>query len=191
MNSKAVFLAILEQATTAVDQVEPESYHKPTPDAEWDVRKLAGHMLYELCWVPDVLQGKTIDQVGDVYDGDLIGNALEANWHAALARVREAVDTVDLQAMVHVSYGEITAEEYLQQVGADLLIHAWDLGEGIGSPVYFEPSLTDAVYAYLLPRTAAYVEKGLFRPAVAVPEESDAQTKLLALSGRRVNWSSL
>jgi len=73
MNAKALFLATLDQATAVIDHVAPDDYHRPTPDTEWDVAALAGHMLYELCWVPDLLQGKTIAEVGSVYDGDLIG----------------------------------------------------------------------------------------------------------------------
>jgi uncharacterized protein (TIGR03086 family) len=191
MNQKTVFLAILDQATAVIDDVTPEAYERPTPDTEWDVRKLAGHMLYELCWVPDLLEGKTIAEVGDVYDGDLIGNALDANWHAAAARVREAIAAADLAAAVHVSYGDITAEAYIQQVGADLLIHSWDMGEGIGKPVHFSAPLTEVVYEYLLPQAADYEKDGLFAPPIAVPEAADAQTKLLALTGRRVNWPAL
>ncbi|HYH75279.1 MAG TPA: TIGR03086 family metal-binding protein [Candidatus Saccharimonadales bacterium] len=191
MNAKALFLATLDQATAVIDHVAPDDYHRPTPDTEWDVAALAGHMLYELCWVPDLLQGKTIAEVGSVYDGDLIGDALAANWHAAAARAREALDTADLQAMVHVSYGDITAEAYLQQVAADLCIHAWDLGEGIGKSVAFPAQVTQVVYDYLLPRLTDYEQSNLFAPPVIVPEAADLQTKLLALTGRRVNWPAL
>lgn len=191
MNAKQLFLAALNQATAIVDKVQAEDAHRPTPDSDWDVYKLASHMLYELCWVPAMVQGKTINEVGCVYDGDLIGNALQANWHAAAERARNAVVAAPLDGVVNTSSGSMTVDAYLRQAGADQLIHAWDLGEGIGEQVQFDVHLTEAVNEYMLPQVKAWQKDGLFAPAVAVPKAADAQTKLLALTGRRVNWPSM
>lgn len=191
MNVKQLFVTALAQATDVIDKVQSEDFNNPTPDTEWNVRQLAGHMLNELCWLPDMLAGKTISEVGDKYDGDLIGDALQANWHAAAERARNAVAQVNLQSIVHTSFGDISAEEYLRQAGSDQLIHAWDMGEGISSPVHFDSTLTEAVNEYMLPRAHALQESGLFGPIVTVPSTADTQTKLLALTGRRVNWPSM
>jgi uncharacterized protein (TIGR03086 family) len=191
MDAKQLFVAALKQATAVIDTVTYEDFTKPTPDTDWDVRQLAGHMLYELCWMPDMLAGKTIAEVGDAYDGDLIGDALQANWHAAAERACDALARAPLDKMVHTSFGAITADEYIRQAGSDQLIHAWDLGEGIGAPVQFDATLASAVNEYMLPQIKDWQEAGLFAPAVVVPGTADVQTKLLALTGRRVNWPTM
>lgn len=191
MDAKELFAQALAQATEIIDHVETEDYHKPTPDRDWRVRELSGHMLYELCWVPEVLAGKTMDDVGQCYDGDLIGDALQANWHAALERALAAVAQVRMKQTVHTTQGEISAEEYVRQVGSDQLIHAWDLGESIGVPVRFGTVLADAVHDYLLPQVHTWQGDGLFAPPVPVPDTADIQTKLLAVTGRRVNWPAV
>ena len=191
MDAKRLFIQAVAQATAVIDKVEPDDFQNPTPNHDWNVHDLVGHMLYELCWVPDLLAGKTIHQVGVCYEGDLIGNALQANWHAALERALAAVAQVPLKQAVHAAQGDIAAEEYLRQAGADQLIHAWDLGEGIGAPVSFDAPLAAAVHEYMTPQAHAWQAEGLFGPPVAVPESADMQTKLLAVTGRHVNWPAM
>jgi uncharacterized protein (TIGR03086 family) len=188
MDAKQLFAAALDQATVVIDKVTPEDMQSHTPDTEWNVRKLANHMLYELCWVADIVQGKTIAAVGDAYKGDLIGHALAANWHAAAAQARDAVAQAVLQDTAHVSYGDISVDEYLRQVGVDVLIHAWDLGEGIAIAVHFAPELAQASYDFLTPQASDMAASGLFAAPVTVPANADIQTKLLALTGRRQDW---
>ncbi|HEY2643147.1 MAG TPA: maleylpyruvate isomerase N-terminal domain-containing protein [Galbitalea sp.] len=52
-------------------------WHAPTPDTDWDVADLAIHVIREQQWVPLLLDGKTIEEVGDTLDqldfNDLLG----------------------------------------------------------------------------------------------------------------------
>ena len=54
--------------------VRPEQWHDETPCSEWDVRTLVRHLLYEQRWVPSVCEGLTIEEVGDRFEGDLLGD---------------------------------------------------------------------------------------------------------------------
>lgn len=189
VDAKKLFLEALTQATVIIDQVDPADFLKPTPNTEWNVRKLASHMLYELCWVSDILSGKTIDEVGTVYDGDLIGpHGLEANWHAAAQMAKDALSECKTQQIVHLSAGDVPAETYLRQIGTDLLIHAWDLGEAIGQSVQFDPEVAEAVYEYLQEYAPAMHAAGLFGQPIETPEDTSVQIKVLALSGRPIEW---
>lgn len=186
MDCKQLFTRALEQATETIDQVTPHDFTYPTPNTEWDVHALIAHMLYELSWVPDILQGKTITDVGDVYDGDLIGKDLQTSWQTAAEKAHHALSKINPSVIVHLSFADVTAEEYLRQVGSDLLIHAWDLGEGIGRRVTFSTEELQAVYDYLQPNAKAWEDAQLFAPPITVPDGADLQTKLLALTGRQV-----
>lgn len=188
MQATQLFTETLVLATKYIDKVRPDSFHQATPNAEWDVRELAAHMLYELCWSAEIIAGKTPKEVGDVFEGDLIGDALQANWHAAAEKAIAAVKRADFDAKVHVSHGRASISDYLREVSADLLIHTWDLGEGIAEPVQFEERIIREAHDYLKPRIGELEKRGMFAPPIVVPDAADAQTKLLALTGRRVNW---
>jgi uncharacterized protein (TIGR03086 family) len=193
MEPAELFEACLAQATAVVRQARDDQFANATPDTEWNVRDLVGHMLYELSWVPDLVRGQTIEEVGSAYDGDLIGESaddLRERWQAAADLAKTAADEADLDQTAHLSYGEVTNAEYLRQVAADQLIHAWDLGKAIGMAVSFDPSVTQQVYEDTLPNEAMLRSSGLFGDKVAVPDDANLQTKLLALFGRRADWQS-
>jgi uncharacterized protein (TIGR03086 family) len=188
MNAAQLYEEALAQATEVVSHVTAADYDSPTPDTEWDVHDLANHMLNELCWTADIVEGRTMAEVGEKYDGDLIGadnNRLQDSWRTAADAAHHAIEAADLQDTAHVSYDDITVEEYLCQAAADQLIHAWDLAEAIDVTIEFDRTLAEAVYAYLLPQKNHLSETGLFAKPVSVAEDAPLQVKLLALTGRQ------
>jgi len=187
MDADELFLECLSEATMVVKQVRREEFTQPTPDTEWNVRDLVSHMLYELSWVPDILKGKTIQGVGGKYEGDLLeadNDDAAVAWEAAATKAERAVESADLDATAYLSYGDVTVADYLQQVGADLLVHAWDLGQALGITVRFDEAVTQAIYDRIKDNTADMQQSGLFAPPVEVPEDASLEIKLLALYGR-------
>jgi uncharacterized protein (TIGR03086 family) len=184
MDVKKLFLICLESATDVVKQVKVSQFDDPTPDTEWNVRQLASHILYELAWVPDILSGRTITEVGGKYDGDLIGNNLQNSWSEREKLAKEAVYKVDVNSIIHLSYGNFPAKHYLQQAANDQLIHSWDLGRAIKIPVFFDKEVLLELYKKALPRKNQLVKSGLFAPVIDVSNNSDLQTKFLAIYGR-------
>src|SRR5437870_13590763 len=82
----------------AVHQIREDQWHMPTPCTEWDVRALMQHLVNEQLWVPPLLEGKTIEQVGDAFDGDNLGNDPVGAWDDAGQNARAAVEALrDLQ----------------------------------------------------------------------------------------------
>jgi uncharacterized protein (TIGR03086 family) len=117
-----------------VTGMSPEQWHDNTPCSEWDVRALVHHLLYEQRWVPVLFEGLTIDQVGDRFEGDLMGDDT-STWPSLLASSIEEAHTVvakpeALERTVHHSFGDAPAPEYVMQLTADLAIHSWDLARG-------------------------------------------------------------
>jgi uncharacterized protein (TIGR03086 family) len=191
MDGADIFQSGLAQATAIVKQVRPEYFANATPDSEWNVKDLLGHMFYELSWTPDILAGKTIEEVGTKYDGDLIGEStvdLSVAWQVIADKAEAAADVVDLEETAHLSFGDVTNEEYLRREGTDQFIHSWDLGKAIGVVVHFDVGVAEAIYDEVLPNKDMLAESGLFAPPIEVPDDADIQTKLLALFGRDANW---
>ena len=156
----------------------------PTPDADWDVRALVNHVAGEALWATPLLQGSTIAEVGDRFDGDVLGADPVATWDRAVADAAAAIAAVDPSATVHLSYGDRTAEEYLTEVGTDVLIHTWDLARALGGDERLPADLVDRVAEWFPAAEEAWRGAGVIAARPAVPDDADAQTRLLAMFGR-------
>src|SRR5262245_6953652 len=113
-----------------------EQWHDGTPCSEWDVRTLVQHLLSEQLWVPPMFEGLTMEQVGDRFDGDLMGDDA-SSWAPLLDSATEQAHAVVAQPgalarTVHLSFGDVGGEEYVVQLTADLAVHGWDLARATG-----------------------------------------------------------
>src|SRR6476469_4124957 len=78
-----------------VHSIREEQWHDPTPDTEWDVRMLVNHVTVEKLWVPPLVQGSNVADLGDRFDGDLLGDDPIAAWDAAVSGSRAAFGATD------------------------------------------------------------------------------------------------
>jgi uncharacterized protein (TIGR03086 family) len=168
--------------------VGPEQWHDDTPCSEWDVRTLVHHLLSEQRWVPPLFEGLTIEQVGDRFDGDLMGDDASA-WPGLLASSMEEAHAVvarpgALGRTVHLSFGDASGQEYVMQLTADLAIHAWDLARATGQ----DDALDPGAVAVLLPWTEAnaglVAGSGMFGPRIDAGPGAPDDIRLLGLLGR-------
>jgi uncharacterized protein (TIGR03086 family) len=169
-----------------VQMVADDLWHGPTPCTEWDVRMLVNHMVSECAWMPPLLEGKTIAEVGDRLEGDLLGNDPRSAWDTSAKEAVTAVEAADLEGTVHVSYGDIRAEAYVFDVMTDLAVHGWDLARAIGGDEAMDPETVDVLFGHFKPREHSLKVSGVFGPKVEPPPGADLQTQLLAIFGRVV-----
>lgn len=181
-----LFDRAIAEFTHRVQAVTDDRWSAPTPCSDWDVRKLVHHVVYETKWAPPLLEGKTIQEVGEVFEGDLLGEDPKTAWDSAL---RDAVSAVSedgvLDRTVHLSFGDFPGSAYISQLMSDYVIHSWDLARGIGADDRLDDELVEYVYSFLEPQAEAWRSAGAFADAVEVAEDADTQRKLLALTGRR------
>jgi uncharacterized protein (TIGR03086 family) len=176
----------VEEFDRRVKAVRDDQWRLPTPCTEWDVRALVNHLVYENRWTPELFAGKTIAEVGDRFDGDLLGEDPKGAWSAAMRPAIHAVQEEGaMERTVHVSWGEISGQEYASQLFADHLIHAWDLARAIGADERLDPALVEACYRHNKPQEEMLKATGLFGDKIEPPEGADLQTRLLAVFGRR------
>lgn len=174
-----------------VAAIPNDAWTAATPCDGWDVRALVRHLVYECVWMPPLFAGETVESVGDRYEGDLLGDDPVAAWKAAADAARAVVqDPGAMEQIVPLSMGPTSGQDYARQVLADLTIHAWDLARAIGSDERLDPALVEEItsnmpYDIEMARAGGYVGA---KPDV--PDDADAQTKLLALFGRRALSSS-
>ena len=181
-----LFRRAVDQYGGFVAQIGDDQWSSSTPCTEWDVRTLVNHLVNENLWMPPLLAGKTIEEVGDRFDGDVLGDDPKQAWKQA---AEEAVSAADeegvLTRTVHLSFGDFPGEGYIQQVLIDHVIHAWDLARGIGANDELDPETVKYAYEFLEPQAEAWRAGGALGDKVEVDESADLQTKLLALAGRK------
>ena len=188
MDPKTFYKEAIATASRVVEDVTEDDFDNPTPDTDWTVYDLLSHMLYELAWVADIVNGQTVQQVGKKYDGDLIGDDLLGHWANYREVAGAAIDAADLDKIVHLSYGDVALRDYLMEAGSDEAIHAWDLAESLGQHLRYDEPLLDELYTRAQDEADTIASSNLFGPRVDVPNDADDQAKLLAIYGRREDW---
>lgn len=184
MNVADLHRRACERFARYVGEVGPR-WTAPTPCAGWDVRTLVNHVVAEELWTPPLMEGRTIAEVGDRFDGDVLGaDPAAACDDAAAAAIQAVCAEAALERTVHLSFGDVPGEEYAWQLTADHLIHGWDLAQAIGSDDRLDGDLVAAVAKWFDEREELYRAGGAIGPRVPVPEEADPQTVLLASFGR-------
>jgi uncharacterized protein (TIGR03086 family) len=159
----------------------------PTPCSEWDLRELLNHMVYEVLWVPELLMGKTIAEVGTKHDGDVLHSDPQSAWQHAADAALVAVKRADLDAVVHLSYGDTPARDYIVEIANDVLIHGWDIGRSLHCSVVFDETVAKTLYEVMSPRQAELAATGDFGTRIEVPDDATTQVKLLGLLGRHAD----
>lgn len=187
MDAKTLFSKAAKQADVCVGHVHDNQLTNKTPCSEWNLKELINHVVYELCWVPDLLAGKTVADVGTKYDGNLLGDDYGRSWKNALDKAQLAVDNADLQAKVHLSYGDVLAEHYIREIGTDLAIHGWDISQSEMCNLIIADDLTQSIYDFMSPRVEEISNSTVFGPAIVVAESEPLQSKLLGMLGRKAN----
>ena len=175
----------VEEFDARVRAVGDDQWELPTPCSDWNVRQLVNHLVYENRWTVPLMEGSTIAEVGDRYEGDLLGDDPRAAWADSSAEAVRAVQADGaLGRTVDLSSGPTPATEYVSQLFADHLIHAWDLARAVGADERLDPELVDACAAWFASMEATYRAIGAIGDRPETPPGADAQTVLLAAFGR-------
>jgi uncharacterized protein (TIGR03086 family) len=172
-----------------LDNVTDDQWDDPTPCTEWNVRALVNHVVVEQLWTRPLLEGSTIDEVGDRFDGDVLGDDPITRGRETSADAAGAADShVPEGGIVHVSYGDIPAGEYVRQLSADHLIHGWDLAAATGQSRDLDPELVGDVAEWFAGQEEAYRSAGAVGPR---PESGgEPASDLLAGFGRDAGWET-
>jgi uncharacterized protein (TIGR03086 family) len=165
-------------------QVTANQWSASTPCVDWNVRALVNHVAGEYLWVPELMAGRTIADVGTRLDGDVLGDdTLHALAIAAQAAQAAAAESDALTRIVHLSFGDVPGAEYLKQMAVDSVIHSWDLARAIHADETLDPDLVDFSYEEMRQHAEDWRSGGAFGPQRA-PADDSTQSLLIALTGR-------
>lgn len=178
--------------TEFINRVEAvgDRWTMPTPCPTWDVRALVNHVVVENLRTAPLMAGGTVDEVGDRFDGDVLGDdPVDAARAAAAAAVTATAEALAAGRTVHLSFGDTTAEEYAYQLAADHVIHGWDLAVATAGDADMDPDLVEALAVWFADREELYRAAGAIAERPEDADPSDPQQALLAAFGRRHTWS--
>ena len=171
---------------TGLVEMVGDRWSAPTPATEWSVRDLVNHVAGEQLWAPPLMAGATIEEVGDRFDGDVLGSDPVARWRDSVEAASAAfAEPGALQRTVHLSFGDLPAEEYVWQMVSDLHLHAWDLATALGEDDRIDPEAVGALLEVLSAQEEMLRGSGVYGDHLPVPDDADDQVRLLALVGRR------
>ena len=196
MNEPAVFIKAEHALQSVVDQIRDDQWAMEMPPEfatratkPLTLREVINYHAYDDAWVPDMLAGRTMGEVGaDAFKGDLLGDDPKSTFAAIVARACAAAEMLDDEALactVHCSFGDFSAREYLWQITSFRGLRAHDLAEVIGVDSTLPADLVQGLWEQLLPHAEEWRALGVFGPKVQVPDRAPLQDRLLALTGRQ------
>jgi uncharacterized protein (TIGR03086 family) len=171
--------------TDRVDAVEPDQWEDEALP-EWTVADLVAHMVTEMLWVPPLLAGEPYAE-GRFPEAtsDLLGDDPFTGWESAADAALSAFAEDDaLVRTVHLTRGPAPAAEYIQELTADLTVHAWDLARATGGDTDLDGELVTAalLVGERIPEDGV---PGMFDPPLNVSDAAPPQMRMLARFGRR------
>ena len=184
MDDVTAFRRASDAFVARAQEIQADQWTAATPCTEWDVRAVVNHVAGEFLWVPEMLAGRTIADVGDRLDGDVLGDdPLQTLVAAHRSAVAAAQEPGAMARTVHLSFGDMPGAAYIKQMAIDSTIHSWDLARGTGGDDRLDPELVDYSYADLQHSAEDWRGAGAFGPERDSADGS-AQARLLALTGR-------
>lgn len=167
------------------DREMPRSFHTRA-DKTPTMREIINYHAYDDAWVPDMLAGRTMKEVGeDAFRGDLLGADPKASFSAIVDKACAAAAALgDLDQTVHLSFGDYPAREYFWQITGFRGLRANDIARVAGIDPHLPSELVQGMWDQISPHAEEWRAIGVFRGAVPVPADAPLLDRLLGLTGR-------
>lgn len=176
----------LRRTGELVAGIGADQWDLPTPCREWNVRELVNHVVSGNWWVGELARGRTIEQVGDRLDGDVLEPDPVVAYAQSAGAARAAfAEPGALEAPCAVSYGPVPGSVYAGHRIIDVAVHGWDIARATGQDDTLDPELVAGCAAIVEPQLDLLKGSGVFATDVEAPAGADDQTRLLAHLGRR------
>jgi uncharacterized protein (TIGR03086 family) len=162
-------------------------WDRPSPCEAWDARAVLEHVI----GFHDVLLLRPLG-----LKPDRPRNDPQVRWELTCGALRKAFEpgrrlferVVDIPELEGNPAARVDARAMMPNLTRDVLVHTWDLARAVGADDRLDPSWCEYFYSALPADTAALSVSGMFEGPVAVGDQTDVQSKLLARLGRDPSW---
>jgi uncharacterized protein (TIGR03086 family) len=168
---------IVAAAADVVRGTRQNQLGDPTPCADWDVRELTGHLFQVVTAVRIAGHGGPVP--AELWSRQLTGADF---GEAAKAWDRPPAAMIDMGGM------PMPAETVAAMLGADLVLHGWDLARATGQQLACSAEAAEQTWLFVAGFAGQGRGMGLFGPPVPVAEDAPPLVRALALSGRDPAW---
>lgn len=168
-------------------KVSAKAWDNPTPCSKWTAREVAGHTMGVVAMVAARAEGRQPQDFMGA-PGAIAGADPYKSWYEIRESTLEALDKQGvLQKELDMGpMGKQTVDQFIGFILGDTLIHTWDLAKATKGDRKLDPELVKIAFANLKPMAPRLASTGNFSEPIKVSSSASAQTKLLALSGRKV-----
>jgi uncharacterized protein (TIGR03086 family) len=160
------------------------SWDAPTPVDGWTARDVVRHLTE---WLSNFLAaGAGINLVRASVDDPV------AAWQVHVDAVQVLLDdpATSGRALANPHIGELPLDLAIDRFyTADVFMHTWDLARASGQDDQLDPQFCAELFVGMEPLEDVMRSSGQFGARVPVPDDADAQTKMLGFIGRDPTWT--
>ena len=178
------YFAISDGFTALVDHTT--NWEAQSPVAEWKARDVVWHLVD---WVPQLL---SVGASVELPMRDPMSTDPAADWgrfDGALRQILLRPQTAEA-AFAHPQAGSMPLGNAIDTfITPDVFMHSWDLAQATGQPFQLDEDFAGGLLAGMEGIDEMLRSSGQYGPRVAVSEDADVQTKLMAFVGRDPAWT--
>jgi uncharacterized protein (TIGR03086 family) len=116
-----------------VAEVTDSAWVNDTPCTDWNVKDVVNHIADENIWMVALFNGRTIAEVGNEFEGNLVGDDPAGVYERTANDVKAILAEPDAMSRTcQISSRPVSVVEYAKQLFLDTLIHGWDIAVGAG-----------------------------------------------------------
>ncbi|MBI1843761.1 MAG: TIGR03086 family protein [Actinobacteria bacterium] len=174
------FIKVADGFSRRVEAVPATAWDNPTPCEGWVARDVVRHLVE---WVPGFFTGTAGLTFPTIPSADVDPVGAWSTLRAALEHqlADEPVATREIDAPM----GRMSIEAAIDMiVTGDVLVHTWDLARATGLDETLDPIEVARMLEGIEPMDEVLRGSGHYGRRVAVPDDADTQTKLIAFVGR-------
>lgn len=171
IDSVVVLSRALDQTGDVLAAIHEDQLSLPTPCTEWDVARLAGHVINDPRALLEMARGNEVDWSAGP-------EPVTTGW---AAQFRSAAD--DLVHFWHHAGDDADPGEVDWQ-SAEFAVHTWDLARSVGYAGPLDPEVAERGLAFMSRALTPENRGHAFGPAVPVPDDAPVYDRLAACAGR-------
>jgi uncharacterized protein (TIGR03086 family) len=158
----------------------------PTPCADWDLRRLLGHVRTALADLADVLAARDADRGSERAQADADPSDPVAALRVGIVDLLLASTTAPTAGRRCEIRGRAIPAKVVVYVGAiEMVLHAWDIAQACRADRPIPPEVASALLWVSPPLAEAGLAGHVFAAPLSAPPNATPSDQLLALFGRR------
>lgn len=171
--------------TELVRATPADSWDNPSPVAEWRARDVVGHLVD---WFPGFLEAGAGIRLPS---GPCVEDDPAAAWQTHADAVQALLDDPATagRTLSDRHIGDVPLHQAVDRFyTADVFMHSWDLARATGQEAGLDPERCAMMLAAMEPLDEMLRQSGQYGPRVPVPDDADAESRLMAFIGRDPAW---